>query len=120
MFVGAGIVKFKIPYSNSLKEKRAVVNSVKRKIANSFPVSVAEVGDLDLLNSAEIGFSIVSHDKNYIFSKIEKLLDYINTHFDIVILNEDFELYYSHPKFLASMKGFSKIDLKSSKEYHLF
>ena len=66
MYVGAGKFTIKIPYSKSLKEKRAVVNSIKRRVANKFNVSIAEVDNLDILNSSVIGFCVVSSDKNII------------------------------------------------------
>ncbi len=92
MLVAAGTLNIKIPYSHSLKEKRAVINSIKRKLVNKFNISVAEVGDLDLRNSAIIGFSAVSSDKNYLMSTVEKVFDFIETNFDIVLTNQDFEI----------------------------
>ncbi len=92
MFVGAGTVKIDIPYSNSLKEKRAVINSMKSRLANKFNISVAEVDMVDSRNIGVIGFSMVSIEKEYIHTAFEKFLKFINDSFDIVVLNEEFEI----------------------------
>jgi uncharacterized protein YlxP (DUF503 family) len=92
MFVGAGRIHIKIPYSKSLKEKRAVVNSIKRKLNNKFRISVAEVEGLNSKNSSVIGISIVSSDKNVIMSVFNKLYDFVEDNFDIILFDQDFEI----------------------------
>ena len=92
MFIGGCLVHIDIPYSQSLKEKRAVVNSIKTKVSSKFNVSVAEVEYIDNKKKIGIGISMVSHSNNYIQSAFEKILNFINDNFDIIVLNEDFEI----------------------------
>lgn len=92
MFIGAGYIKISIPYSQSLKEKRAVISSIKRKIFNKFNVSVAEVDNIDCRNQAVLGFSMVANDKNFINSVFEKMLNFINNSFDIIVSDESYEI----------------------------
>ena len=92
MFVGAGRIEINIPYAQSLKEKRAVINSIKKRLANKFNISVSEVDKIDSKNIGVIGFSMVSIEKKYINGAFEKILDFINESFDIVVINENYEI----------------------------
>ncbi len=92
MFIGAGIVKINIPYSHSLKDKRKVIKSIINSLQNKYNLSVSEVGSLDNKTIGEIGFSMVSYDKKYINSLFDKILDFINSNYDIVVLDENYEI----------------------------
>ena len=92
MFVGAGKLSIKIPYAQSLKEKRAVVNSIKRKLNNKFAVSVAEVDRLDIRNASVIGVCTVSSDKNIIMSVFDKIFDFVENNFDIILVDNEFDI----------------------------
>ena len=92
MFVGAGIVKINIPYSRSLKDKRKIVKSIINSLQNRYNISISEVSSQDNVTVGEIGFSMVSSDKNYINSLFDKILSFINENYDIVVLNEEYEI----------------------------
>ncbi len=92
MFVGAGKLSIRIPYAQSLKEKRAVVNSIKRKLNNKFAVSVAEVDKLDMRNTSVIGVGAVSSDKNIIMSLFEKIFDFVENNFDVILIDNEFDI----------------------------
>ena len=92
MFVGAGIVKINIPYSRSLKDKRKIVKSIINSLQNRYNISMSEVASQDNVTVGEIGFSMVSSDKNYINSLFDKILSFINENYDIVVLNEEYEI----------------------------
>ncbi|MDA1004381.1 MAG: DUF503 domain-containing protein [Chloroflexi bacterium] len=51
-----------IPGAQSLKEKRAVVRSLVERIRARLNLSAAEVGLLDRIQAARVGFAIVSGD----------------------------------------------------------
>ncbi len=63
MFVGVARIVLRVPSSRSLKEKRRVVRSYKERLRGKLPVSVAEVGDLDLHQLATLGVAVVSADR---------------------------------------------------------
>ena len=92
MFIGAGIIKINIPYSKSLKDKRKVVKSIINSLQSKYNISISEVNSQDNKTIGEIGFSMVSSDKKYINSLFEKILSYINENYDIVVMNEDYEI----------------------------
>lgn len=78
MIVGALRLRVHVEGSQSLKDKRAVVRSLVARIANQFKVSVAEVGDLDQWQAAEIGVVCVSNSRRHadeILSKIAQFAE---------------------------------------------
>jgi uncharacterized protein YlxP (DUF503 family) len=62
MIVGVAALEIQIHGSNSLKEKRGVVQSICRRLRNRFPVSVAEVGGQDLWQRALLGVTAIGSD----------------------------------------------------------
>lgn len=62
MFVGVAEILLFIPHSGSLKAKRSVVNSLKGRIRNRYPVSVSEVGDPDVWQRAELAVALCGND----------------------------------------------------------
>ncbi len=62
MFVGVLRLVFQIPGAASLKDRRRVVKSFKDRVRARFPVSIAEVGDLERYQVATLGVSAVSGD----------------------------------------------------------
>lgn len=62
MVIGACRVALLLPSNDSLKGKRAVVRRVLDRVRQRFPVSAAEVDDLDVHRRATLGFAVVSND----------------------------------------------------------
>lgn len=73
MFVGRAEITLRIFACRSLKEKRFVIKSLKDRIAGKFPVSIAEVDNLDLWQKATLGLAMVSSNQPL----IEKTLNAI-------------------------------------------
>ena len=62
MFVGVLRLVFQIPGAASLKDRRRVVKSFKDRVRARFPVSIAEVGDLERYQVATLGVAVVAGD----------------------------------------------------------
>ena len=77
MVVGVCKVTLMVPESHSLKEKRMVLRRVKDRVANKFNCAIAEVGDQDDWQSAEIGFSVGSNEYGFTQSMVQKILAFI-------------------------------------------
>jgi hypothetical protein len=77
MVVGICQIRLIIHDSLSLKEKRRVVKSVVEKVRNRFPVSIAEVGDHELWQSAIIGFCLTGNEQIFVRSAIDKVINFI-------------------------------------------
>ncbi len=62
MFIGVARLVLSIPGARSLKDRRQVVKSLKDRVRARFPVSVAEVGDLERYQVATLGVAVVSNE----------------------------------------------------------
>ncbi len=62
MQVAIAVFELHIPHARSLKEKRAVVRSVRARIRSRFEMSVAEVALQDLHQRARIGAAAIGSD----------------------------------------------------------
>jgi hypothetical protein len=71
-----GILQFEllIHDSQSLKDKRRVVRSVKDRLHREHMVSVAEVGALDLWNIAVLGLACVSRDAGHVADVLDRVV----------------------------------------------
>ncbi len=63
--VGVLTLELRIEHAHSLKEKRHVVKSLKDRLRGKFNVSVAEIDDQDLHNSAVIAVATVSPSRPF-------------------------------------------------------
>lgn len=55
-------LRLHLPGVGSLKEKRSIVKSLLERIRQRFPVSAAEVEELDRWQGAGLGFAVVGND----------------------------------------------------------
>ncbi len=85
MIVGILRVELYIPASQSLKEKRMVLRSLKDKTKKKYNVSVAEVNYQDKWQRSEIAFAALGVEK----FKVEEIL---NTIFRVVDSDLNFEV----------------------------
>jgi hypothetical protein len=63
--VGVLTLELRIEHAHSLKEKRHVVKSLKDRLRHKFNVSVAEIEDQDLHNSAVLAAAAVSASRDF-------------------------------------------------------
>lgn len=92
MFIGIIKIEIFISYAQSLKEKRQVIKKIVDNVRNKFSVSVAEVDKGDLWQRSTIGISLVSGDKRFLESLLDKIVYYIETNFDCTIIDTDKEI----------------------------
>lgn len=62
----------------SLKDKRQVLRSLLTRIRRDYAVSAAEVADLDLWNSAVVGFAMVTNHPTHAESVLSQVEDAIH------------------------------------------
>jgi len=58
-------MELRIDHAHSLKEKRHVVKSLKERLRGKFNVSVSEIEDQELHNSAVIAAAVVSPSRDF-------------------------------------------------------
>jgi uncharacterized protein YlxP (DUF503 family) len=63
--IGVLTLELRIEHAHSLKEKRHVVKSLKDRLRHKFNVSVAEIDDQDLHNSAVLAVATVSSSRPF-------------------------------------------------------
>lgn len=72
-----GILQFEIvvPHSESLKDKRRVVKSLKDRLHREHQVSVAEIGALDHQRIALLGLAAVSSSAPFVSGVLDRVVD---------------------------------------------
>jgi len=78
MVVGVLRLSLFIGGSGSLKERRRVVKSLKDRIRSRFNVSVEDVGEQDLWQSATLGVAVVASDGRFadeVLSKVARIVE---------------------------------------------
>lgn len=92
MVIGYGIIQLRIPESNSLKEKRSILNKIIKRSQNEFNISIAEIGDLDNHKLSKIGFAFVGNDSRFINGKVDHLLKFVDHLHVSEIINSEIEI----------------------------
>ncbi|MFC1481634.1 DUF503 domain-containing protein [Candidatus Neomarinimicrobiota bacterium] len=75
-----------IPQAMSLKDKRRVVKSIKDRVSGKMNVSVAEVGDHDIWNRAELAFVTVANESKVVDKRISGLTALLDSGHDWQLL----------------------------------
>jgi len=92
MVVGVCCLRLALHDVFSLKEKRSIVKKIIERVRARFPVSIAEVGDNDILRSAQVGFSMVGNDRAYINCCIDNVIDYVESLYLAEIVDQQMEI----------------------------
>ena len=77
MVVGLLTVDLHIPESQSLKEKRMSLKSLKDTLRRQFNVSVAETADQDTWQRARLGIAGVGQDRRYVNGQLSQVIEWI-------------------------------------------
>ncbi|MCH6559952.1 DUF503 domain-containing protein [candidate division KSB1 bacterium] len=93
MLVGVCRLEIFVPESSSLKSKRFVLSSIKKRIRNKFNVSVAEVENNDKWQRISLGISMVSNERKFIDMNVEEILKLIESDGRMEILSHLVEVY---------------------------
>lgn len=89
--IGLMSVRIFIPQSQSLKDKRMVLKSIKDKIHNNFNVSVAELDSQDKWQVSTIGLSMIGNDQRYMDGCFQKILLFIGSYPEVEITDQEIE-----------------------------
>lgn len=93
MIVGSISWQLSLPGCGSLKEKRAVVRSLKDRLQHRFNVSVAETDHQDIWTRAEISAAIVATDGRFAESVLDKVDHFVEDEARAVIMKTTRALY---------------------------
>ena len=87
MYIGSIVFDIYIPEASSLKEKRMVVRSLKEKLKSKFNVSVSEVGNQDLWQSAQVAVVLVSPEKKQTEKMMDSVINFVELNFPELHIN---------------------------------
>ena len=93
MVVGVCRLTLMVPESHSLKEKRMVLRRIKDRTRLKFNVAIAEVGDQDAWQSAQIGYAVVANERGFVESMVAKIEAFIEGLAKIVDDEKDYLTY---------------------------
>ncbi len=93
MTIGLLQARLSIPESRSLKDKRAVLRSLKDRIRNEMNVSAAEVGDQDLWQSARLAFVTVAATREIVDQRLSELERRLAANPRVVLLDAEISLF---------------------------
>lgn len=77
MVVGLYTIELFISESQSLKDKRQVLHSLKDRLRGKFNLSISEVGGQDLWQTAVIAMACVANERVYVEQVLEQALNLI-------------------------------------------
>jgi len=92
MVVGILRINLSIPDAGSLKSKRHVLRKLIDRVKARFNVSIAEVGDNDLWQRAQVGISAVGNDRRFVNETLDKVLGFIEETCLAPVLHHDLEI----------------------------
>ena len=90
--VGTMTMSLMIRDSQSLKDKRRVLLSLKDQVRNRFNVSVAEIDAQDHRQQAVLGFAIVSGDGQFANAALNKVVDFIRRFHQAQLVTYEIEM----------------------------
>lgn len=92
MVIGICRLELMIRENHSLKEKRRIVKQIVDRVKHRFNVSIAEVGDNDLWQSAELGLCMVSNDRRFTNQALDKIVDFIESITSADVIKAEIEI----------------------------
>lgn len=93
MIIGVCTVDLALPGVSSLKGKRGTLKSLTARLRNLFNVSVAEVENNDLWQSATLGVVCVSNSSRYAHGMLTRVVQWMEaSHYDIEVVDYHIEL----------------------------
>jgi hypothetical protein len=92
MVIGVCRLDLMIPENHSLKDKRRIVKQIVDRVRHRFNVSIAEVGNNDRWQSAELGFCLVSNDRRFTNEALDKIIDFVEAMNSAEVVRSDIEI----------------------------
>jgi len=92
MVIGVCRLDIMIHDNSSLKGKRQALKRVIDRVKQKFNVSIAEVGENDKWQRAQVGFCVVGNDKKHVNSSLDKIANFIDGLRVTDIINSEIEI----------------------------
>ena len=85
-------VRIHLGEAASLKDKRQVVKSILDRVRHRFSVEAAEVDDLDLHQTAVLGFAAVSNTVHHARQVVTNVLEFVRGHPVATVIDHEVEV----------------------------
>lgn len=92
MVIGVGKITWRLHACRSLKAKRVIVKAIISRLRNKFNIAAAEVAANDNHQKALIGFAIVGNDSKLINSRMDKILNFVDSLGLAEVLDSEMEI----------------------------
>ena len=92
MIVGVLTIELALFEAQSLKDKRRVIQSLKKRLHNRFNVSVAEVAYGNDAKRCRLGMATVSNEARVVHSLLDKIVDAVRHNGGVSLIDYDREL----------------------------
>jgi uncharacterized protein YlxP (DUF503 family) len=93
MIVGTLRMRFVLRESHSLKDKRSVIRSLKSTLQSKFNISVAEIDEQDVWQSAQLGVATVGTDGPLVQSVLTNVVNYARYFGGVELVDTEQEIY---------------------------
>ena len=92
MVIGVLQASISIPASQSLKDKRMVIKSIKDRILNKMNVSVAEVEHQDVWKTSVLAFATIAAHKDVVEKRLTEVGDFLRSDPRYVLVDTRLEM----------------------------
>ncbi|WP_019131852.1 DUF503 domain-containing protein [Peptoniphilus obesi] len=92
MIIGRCLIRLRLFSPNSLKEKRRILKSLIERLKSRYNISIAEVGENDSWQIAEIGIAVVANKAVFADEVINKIVHFIDNFDSVEIIDIDIEM----------------------------
>lgn len=93
MTIGSIVFELDIDEAFSLKQKRRVLNSLKNRLRNKFNVAVAEVGEKDIWNRADLAIVTLADNRSFLDSQLQEIINFVDMFHEVVIMHINQEIF---------------------------
>jgi len=93
MTIGSVVFELDIDQAFSLKQKRRVLNSLKTRLKNKFNVAVAEVGEKDIWNRADLAIVTLADNRSFLDSQLQEIINFVDMFHEVVIMHINQEIF---------------------------
>jgi uncharacterized protein len=91
--VGIARLTLFLPASHSLKEKRMVLRRVKDRLQQKFNAAVAEVGDNDVWQRAQLGVVVVGNERRFTESSLDEVIRFVRSEAEVTSAERELQTF---------------------------
>jgi uncharacterized protein YlxP (DUF503 family) len=94
MVIGVLQLDLRLYGTQSLKQKRGVIQKILARCRNHFPASCAEIGHQDLWQRSLLGFAVISSSEQVVAPILTRIEDEVLASAELDLINADSEIIH--------------------------